>query len=620
MKNYKFLLSTSLIPLAALQAAASSPKSERPNIVFFMAEDLSRVCFELYQGYGASTPCLEKMAAHGVIFNNAYSNAPVSSAARSSVITGCYAPAYGLSSHRKLEQVRLPENMWLFPHYLREAGYFTTNASKTDYNCVMDKKAWDLVKGNMGDWRKRNSPDQPFFHCFSINACHESCLHFPESDLAEIKTEHSPADVHLYPFHPDTELFRYTYARLYDRIKYVDGVLGQMLEMLEEDSLLDNTFVFYMGDNGGCVPFSKGYTNEMGLNVPLVVYVPENWKDEVPFGMGESTDGFVSFLDLAPTVLTLAGVPVPEYMDGKAFIGNGVSEAEVSSRDVVYGYGDRFDELYAVNRTVRKGDFKYSRNFMPWQPKGLYCSYRYLQAAFRQWREMFEAGQLNDVQSAFFKPQGAEELYDLSSDPYETVNLASDPDYAGKLEEMRRLMKDNILSKGDLVLVPEAIWVDHAGDMKSFKESVSDKLGAYYDAAQMQIKPYAEMKKDLKKALKSSDPVIRYWGVSAGCCQGDEAAELGGEMKKLLDDDFSVVRSRAALYCVLNGIDVPENIYHRILASAENEAATLMILNDMALLFDQVPEFNETVSDTDLKFFPNGYQGRLKYFKRCSER
>ena len=233
---------------------------------------------------------------------------------------------------------------------------------------------------------------------------------------------------------------------------------------------------------------------------------------------------------------------------------------------------------------------------------------------------MFEAGQLNDVQSAFFKPQGAEELYDLSSDPYETVNLASDPDYAGKLEEMRRLMKDNILSKGDLVLVPEAIWVDHAGDMKSFKESVSDKLGAYYDAAQMQIKPYAEMKKDLKKALKSSDPVIRYWGVSAGCCQGDEAAELGGEMKKLLDDDFSVVRSRAALYCVLNGIDVPENIYHRILASAENEAATLMILNDMALLFDQVPEFNETVSDTDLKFFPNGYQGRLKYFKRCSER
>lgn len=616
----KIFLTAGLLPVAALSLSGSVPKSEKPNIVFFMAEDLSKVCFELYQGYGARTPCLEKMASHGVVFNNAYSNAPVSSASRSSVITGCYAPAYGLSSHRKLEPVKLPENMWLFPHYLRQAGYFTTNASKTDYNCVMDKQAWDKVKGELGDWRKRTFPDQPFFHCFSINACHESCLHFPESDLGTVETEYNPGDVHLYPFHPDTELFRYTYARLYDKIKYVDGVLGRMIEMLEEDGLLDNTFIFYMGDNGGCVPFSKGYTNELGLNVPLVVYIPENWKDDVAFKAGDVSDGMVCFMDLAPTVLELAGISVPEYMDGEAFLGKDVSKDDVESRDIVFGYGDRFDELYAVNRTVRKGDFKYSRNFMPWQPKGMYCAYRYLQAAFRQWREMFIDGKLNDMQSAFFLPQGPEELYDLSSDPYETVNLAGNPEYSDKMEEMRDVMKENILGKGDLVLIPEALWVEHAGDIMSFKDSLSDRMSSYYDAASWQTESFASVKKKLKNALSSDDRVIRYWAISACCGFGKDALPLKKDILKSLEDDFSVVASRAALYCISCGISVPEMIYHRILASAENEASTLMILNDMVYLFEEVPSFDEIVAESDLKFFPDAWQGRLKFFRKCSEK
>ena len=589
-------------------------RPEKPNVIFFMAEDLSRECFELFCGHGAETPVLQKMAAHGVMFDNAYSNAPVSSAARSSIITGCYAPSYGLSSHRKLEQVTLPEDVWLFPHYLRNEGYYTANAFKTDYNCRMDRQAWDIVKGQMGDWRKRPSADQPFFYCFSINACHESCLHFPETDVDTVPTEYNPEDVVLYPYHPDTKLFRYTYARLYDKINYVDGVLGQMIGMLEEDGLLEDTFIIYMGDNGGCVPFSKGHTNEAGLHVPMVMYIPDNWKDLVPYEAGDVAEGFVSFLDLAPTVLNLAGAGIPEYMDGKPFAGKGVSKRDVESRNVVFGYGDRYDELYAVNRTVRKDNIKYSRNFLPYQPKGIFCNYRYLQAAYREWRRLFEDGSLNDVQSAFFRPQGAEELYDLEKDPYETDNLADDPAYASVLEEMRCVLKSKILEEGDLVLVPEAFWLEHVSDIAGFRESVAGRLPGYFAAADLQTRPFGEARNSLSEALRSDDPVIRYWAVTACCGFGREASVLVPDIKKLLEDRSSVVRSRAAMYCVMNGLALPDDAYRRILSISENKAATLMTLNDMAFLYEYVDAFKEPVAEEDLVYKPNAYKERLAFF------
>lgn len=344
MKNTITTLSlTTIISIPALY----SQEVKKPNFVFFIAEDLIKDCFELYNGSGgALTPFLTEMSKQGVIFENAYCSAPVSSAARSTLITGIYAPSLGLSSHRKLNEIALPEGVNMFPTYLRNAGYHTSNASKTDYNCILDEKAWSKIRGKMGDWRKRGDTETPFFHCASIADCHESSLHFSEDSLGTVPTQHNPIDIKLYPHHPDTELFRHTYATLYDRISRVDATLGKLLKMLEEDDLLEDTFVFYFGDNGGCLPFSKGYTNEKGLNIPLVVYVPENWKDKVPFDIGGRTDSFVSFLDFGATLLNLAEIEIPKHIDGKAFMGNGIDKTEVESRDLVFGYGDRYDELY----------------------------------------------------------------------------------------------------------------------------------------------------------------------------------------------------------------------------------------------------------------------------------
>ena len=159
MKHTCVLAAAGLIPAAS--AGAQAPKATisqtRPNIVFLMAEDLSTESFALYNGHGAHAPNLERMAAHGIVFNNAYSCAPVSSAARSSLFTGCYAPSMGLSWHRKLEPVTLPEDIHIFPWYLQQAGYHTTNVQKTDYNFVGNEDGWDNVKARIGAWRKRPS-------------------------------------------------------------------------------------------------------------------------------------------------------------------------------------------------------------------------------------------------------------------------------------------------------------------------------------------------------------------------------------------------------------------------------------------------------------------------------
>lgn len=602
-----------ILPSAVLASQSEAvAQQEKPNFVFFMAEDLARESFSLYNGHAARTPELEKLAADGIVFNNAYSCAPVSSAARSSLITGCYAPSMGLSWHRKIEQVELPQDMHLFPYYLRQAGYFTSNGFKTDYNCRMEKGAWSLMKAEMDGWRNRPE-GAPFFHCFTTNKCHESSLHFPEADKDTLKTGHDPSAVHLYPSHPDTELFRYTYARHYDEISAIDQMLGQMMTQLEEDKLLDDTFVFFMGDNGGCLPGTKGYMSERGLNVPLVVYVPENWKHLVPVSKGERSNAIVSFLDLAPTLLHLAGIPLPDHLDGTPFMGKDIGGSDLECMDEVYCYGDRFDEMYAMTRTVRKMDFKYVRNFMPWQPEGLHCSYRYKQRAFRQWRNMYHNGELDSLQAAFFEPSVPEKLYNLAEDPFETRNLANDPRYAGILDKMRDLLKKKMISEGDLGLIPEGLWVQKAADLEGYKAEMKDCFPKYFDAADLQCHSYSSQRRKLKKALCDTDPIVRWWAMSACCTMGEEASPLVRKITSLLNDENCMVKALAATYLALFKDFNPTETYKACLKESESLAHTVMILNNAATVHDLCPEIKLSLPSEHLVHDIGWTQDRIKY-------
>ncbi len=306
---------------------AQEIKSVRPNFVWFMTEDVSSYFLDIYNEgrFGAVTPHVKELARGGLVFNNAYSNAPVSSAARSTLITGCYAPRIGVHLHRKMEEVPMPEGLHMFPYYLRAAGYHTSNAAKTDYNCFLDKEAWNIVSGKIGAWRMRPDKDMPFFHVRTCAVTHESSLHFSEEKMHESHFATWLDSIYIHPNHPDTELFRYTYASFYNRISESDAELGRLIAMLEEDGELDNTFIFYFGDNGGALPGSKGYTTETGLRVPLVVYIPERWRDKLPLQVGTRVDGMVSFVDFGPTLLRLAGIDVPEGMDGIPFLGDDIS-------------------------------------------------------------------------------------------------------------------------------------------------------------------------------------------------------------------------------------------------------------------------------------------------------
>lgn len=220
---------------------------------------------------------------------------------------------------------------------------------------------------------------------------------------------------------------------------------------------------------------------------------------------------------------------------------------------------------------------------MPHHSKSLFCSYRYRQAAFREWKDLYDAGRLNDIQSAFFLSQGPEELYDLSSDRYETVNLAADPRYSGKLEEMRTLLRRNMLDRKDLGLVPEHVWVEHCDDIASFRESLDEsRFGEWLATVDLQCLPFKKAEHGLKKALASKDAVSRYWALVSCCGFGKDAVSLSDEVSSLLEDGDPVVRMQAASFLAMVKGKNPEHALKSALADARNQSAALMILNEPA--------------------------------------
>ncbi|MEM6366079.1 MAG: sulfatase, partial [Planctomycetota bacterium] len=355
--GFLLLLTVSLFHSTALGQSpvvkrAQTP--ERPNIVWIMSEDNSADYLKHFDPAGAEAPNIESMAAHGVTFDNAFSNAPVCSVARTTLITSCYAPRIGTQFHRRHLKVPMPDGLQMFPAYLLADGYYTTNNNKEDYNAIKGSDVWS-ESSRKASWTNRPGPTTPFFHVQTFTDSHESRLHFSEAKMQETATETDPSTVSLQPYFPDTPLMRYTRAYYQDRMKVIDKRVGSVLDKLRDAGELENTFVFYFGDHGGVLPRSKGYAYESGLHVPLVIRVPDNFRELADRELGSRTRGFVEFVDFGPTVLSLADVEVPEGIDGKPFMGVDVDPAQIDSRDQTFGYADRFDEKYDLVRTLRIG-------------------------------------------------------------------------------------------------------------------------------------------------------------------------------------------------------------------------------------------------------------------------
>ncbi|MGI9517305.1 MAG: sulfatase family protein, partial [Pirellulaceae bacterium] len=564
---------------------------------------------------GTETPRIRRLAEEGLIFRNAFSNSPVCSVARSTLMTSCYPVRLGLHHHRTEPKIDLPPDFRPFPMHLRDAGYYTTNNVKTDYNFTGGDALWD-ESSRQATWRNRGD-SQPFFHMQSFPVSHEGRLHFPGTDMDEIPIEGLDG-IFVQPRHPDTELFRYTRARYHQQVQKMDEQVGAVIDQLRDDGLLENTFIFYFGDHGGPLPGSKAYLYETGLHVPLVVRVPENYREQIGYEMGDRVEDFVSFVDFGPTLLNLAGIAVPDFVDGRPFLGSGAQTKEIP--DVTFGFADRFDERIGMVRSVRKGDFKYVRNYLPWYPDALQTNYRYRMAAYRQWREMFTAGQLNEVQSAFFLPQASEALYDIASDPYETRNLAGDEAFAQQQKELVELLREQQLrgpdlgffSESTLQSVTDTTLGEFAIDNRSRIRSIVHLFDAIY------IAPHQLPDNELLDELKShQDPLVDSWVLSACVAKSAELRSLNDYVVNLLQTNSSpLVQLRAIEYLALASEQHPSTDILRLLAEARSEYQVVEVLNAIVMLRDGPGQYDipVTIDSIPEQFREAKYvQRRLEY-------
>lgn len=428
--------------------------AKRPNFLWVSFEDTN----PSYGCYGdpiARTPNVDRLAAEGCRWTNAFSTAGVCAPARSAVITGMYPISIGTHHMRTTHTNRyapelptpysavVPHYVKCFTEYLRAAGYYCTNNVKTDYQFDPPLTAWDELSTE-AHWRNRPDPDQPFFAVFNPTVTHESGM-WPEK-CPEITFD--PATIRLPPYFPDTPIVREAMARMYTNIEQADRFLGELLDQLERDGLAENTIVFHWSDHGP-LPRGKRWPYDSGIHVPLIVRWPGGLEP------GSVSQQLISTIDLGPTVLSLAGVDIPPYVQGRAFLG----PQAAPEREYVFASRDRYDESYDMTRAARDKRFKYIRHYQPGLPYLLWIPYHNRHPIVQEMWRLHLAGQLEGPQTLLFQPRPAEELYDTQSDPYEIHNLAADPQYASELERLRQALDDWIKQVGDMGQISEAEMV-----------------------------------------------------------------------------------------------------------------------------------------------------------------
>lgn len=537
---------------------------------------------DLYTKGGAKMPTISSLASEGVVFDNAFSNAPVCSVARSTLITGVYAPRIGTQYHRRMSKVKLPDNVKPLPVYLKDAGYYTTNNAKEDYNFIKEGEIWDESSGK-ASYKNRNE-GQPFFHVQNFHNTHEGQLHFDNEHLESALKNNNLDSIKPFPYHPDTPTFRYTQSLLHNHHKDVDKEIAKIIDDLEKEGLIDDTIIFYYGDHGGVLPRSKGYIYESGLNVPMVVRVPKKFKNLSPFKSGSRTSSFVEFVDLVPTVLSIAGIAIPNSVDGKPFLGKSLKKRKLEKQNITFGYADRFDEKYDLVRSVRKGKFKYMRNYQPFNVDGLYNFYRYKMLAYKEWYKLYQDGKLNTVQSQFFEARLPEALYNIDEDPHETNNLANDKNYNETLMELRNELNNHLVSINDLSFLPEPHLLKNGlQDIVGYSEKNKDLIKRLIETSNLSLYDYDEVSSKLKDALNDDNPWVRYWGVIVNSIFGNKALENTEKINFIFENDpENLVRMRAAEFMLLNNLKISKSEINSLLKSSNYEAEANLMLNTLA--------------------------------------
>ena len=548
---FSFLTISSLSVQAQSGTGLLENPEIKPNILWIITEDHSPMLGAYGDAY-AETPALDALAKEGVLYTHAYSNAPVCSPARSTLITGMYANSMGSSHMPSL--MRRPAKIKYINDYLHQAGYYTAIVGKYDFNFLPGNEKWDEITSTLintgwdhSQYLQQTKGEKPFFTLLNLFQSHESRAfekNFRPLSRAEKRTPHDPARVRVPPYHPDTPIVRRDWARNYDTVSRVDKLIGDIFDDLREDGLLQNTVVFVFSDHGTGMPRGKRWLYDSGLRVPLIVYLPERYAELAPVKPGERVDDLVAFVDLAPTTLSVAGVEIPSHMQGRAFLGKQI-EAPVPH---IYGYRDRMDGRYDLIRAVTDGQYKYIRNYMPHLSYSQQIAYVNQQSTMREWQRLHDAGELSPIQDAFFGLKPQEELYNVSEDPHEVNNLAKDPRYADRIAAMRQNMESWMLEIGDTGFLPEAELYERVGKGTAFE--LKREPGGYAMEEAMEAAKLASQlpvnTAKLNELLENEKSEVRYWGIIGLNSAGQLGEKTISRLQKMLEDQSMSVRIAAA--------------------------------------------------------------------------
>ena len=600
-----------LIILLAIFSQGCKEKipSELPNILWLTSEDNSPF-LGCYGDTFATTPNLDKLASEGFLYTHAYANAPVCAPTRNTILTGVYACSGGNENMRSY----YPKSdiVKTYPEYLRQAGYYCTNNVKTDYNIgnFVDKSIWDECSNKA---HYKNRPEgKPFIAVFNTTISHESSIHkwIPNEDL-----RHSPDKVPLPPYHPATPEMKHDWAQYYDKVEDMDKWVGEKLKELEDAGLLENTIVFYYGDHGGVVARSKRYVYESGTRVPFIIRIPEKYKYLFPEKKaGSKVTRLISFVDLVPTLLSIAGIQIPDYLQGNAFLG----KQKTPDPEYAYMFRQRMDERFDMCRAVRDQRFRYIRNYMPYRIYGQHLEYLWLAPSIVSWEKAYLNGECNEIQSVFWRKKPAEELYDTANDPWEVNNLAGDLNYADVLERMRAANKKWLTDIYDAGFIPEADRIDRAGEtpVYDYMRSGNVNLGEIINAADISTRGEPSNLDAINGFLQSDESAVRYWGATGLLIIGEKARSATDELKNALNDKSADVVAVAAE--ALYNLGEKETAKNALLAVLENpnEMARCHALN----VIDCINENGKEMIDGVVKMVNNAESNtRNKYDMRAAK-
>ncbi|MCK4292390.1 MAG: sulfatase-like hydrolase/transferase [Planctomycetes bacterium] len=548
-------------------AAAGDHPQKRPNILWICAEDMS-ANMSCYGETTIQTPNIDRLAAEGSLFKHAFITAPVCSPSRSAMVTGMYQTTIGAHLHRSSRhavKIRLPEHIKLISEYFQQAGYYTSNGSmlnksspgktkpgKTDYNFVWDQKVYDGP-----EWSGRK-PGQPFFAQIQLRGGKNRGANVPDPV--------APANVKLPPYYPDHPVLREDWARYLNSVVQTDIELGEILKRLQDEGIAESTVVFFWTDHGISHIRGKQYLYEEGIHIPLIVRGPG-------IKGGTVREDLVEHIDIAATSLSLAGVPIPSHIQGRALFAR-----DYKAKAYIFSARDRCDETVERMRCVRTSRYKYIRNFYPHRPHTQPNRYKDGKQIMVTMRGLFAAGKLNSHQARpFLASRPVEELYNLQSDPHELHNLGDQPEHQRTLKKLRARLTEWMDRTGDLGQIPEPILAELLRQYDSpyaiLQDKANQKLARRINEVRQLAEQGAEATQPLIKAMKDKKAPVRYVAAMGLGNMGAQARPAAEALSVALKDKADYVRVAAArALCLMDNMtDAALAVLERELTHSDNE-------------------------------------------------